>query len=145
MHPRGYCPLFDEIGCRGAPQLHRNQGGLRGGLQGLAGGVSQGMTGLYRSPIAGYGTGSSSGLAVGLGRGILGAVGLPLSGALDLVSSISAGVAASTGITHNPRLRRPGRLLGKLHPAPFELPTLINRMHPAVCLSSGNSWCDWSL
>ena len=63
--------------------------------------------------MAGYSSGSSSGLAMGLGRGLLGAVGLPLSGALDLVSSISAGIATTAGITHAPRLRREPLSLGE--------------------------------
>lgn len=74
---------------------------------------SQGVTGLYRAPLAGYSSGSGSGLALGVGRGLLGAVGLPLSGALDLVSSISSGIANTAGIAHNPRLRRPGLTLGR--------------------------------
>lgn len=91
----------------------RNPASLAGGLQGLAGGVSSGVTGLVRAPLAGYGRGSSSGLALGLGRGLLGAVGLPLSGALDLVSSISAGLAATAGVSHQPVMRRSGRTLGE--------------------------------
>ena len=101
------------MSCRRALTARRSTGGLSGGLQGLAGGVSSGFTGLYQSPLAGYDRGSGSGLAVGLGRGLLGAVGLPLSGALNLVSSVSAGIAATTGISTIPRLRRPGRHWGK--------------------------------
>lgn len=63
--------------------------------------------------MAGYSSGSSSGLALGLGRGLLGAVGLPLSGALDLVSSISTGIANTAGISHNPKIRRPPLRLGE--------------------------------
>ena len=46
-------------------------------------------------------------MAAGVGRGLLGAVGLPLSGALDLVSGVASGIAASTGMAARPHLRRP--------------------------------------
>ena len=102
----------------------RGRGGITEGLQGLAHGFSSGLIGIYRSPAAGYGSGSSGGLAVGVGRGLLGAVGLPLSGALDLVSSVSAGIASSTGITHARKPGRSGVLLGEslsAHPSLTQL------------------------
>ena len=79
----------------------------------MAGGVSSGVTGLYRSPLEGYSTGRSGGLALGLGRGLLGAVGLPLSGALDLVSSVSSSIASTAGVSHNPQRKRAGLKLGR--------------------------------
>ena len=110
--------------CRTVVPIRRGRGGIAEGLQGLAHGFSSGLTGIYRSPAAGYGSGSSGGLAVGVGRGLLGAVGLPLSGALDLVSSVSAGIASSTGITHAREPGRSGVLLGEFlsvsHPASAE-------------------------
>lgn len=99
--------------CRGQSDQRQSSSRFTQGLQGLAGGFSSGVTGLYRSPMEGYSTGRKGGLAMGLGRGLLGVVGLPLSGALDLVSSVSAGVAATAGVSHTPQLRRPGLTIGK--------------------------------
>lgn len=55
-------------------------------------------------------------MLAGTGRGLLGVVGLPLSGALDLVSSLSAGLATSTGIDAAAVLCRPPHDLGMLLP-----------------------------
>lgn len=99
--------------CRGQVQQRQESGSFSRGLQGLAGGVSSGVTGLYRSPLEGYSTGRSGGLALGLGRGLLGAVGLPLSGALDLVSSVSSSIASTAGVSHNPQRKRAGLKLGR--------------------------------
>lgn len=94
-------------------QQRQASGSFSRGLQGLAGGVSSGVTGLYRSPLEGYSTGRSGGLALGLGRGLLGAVGLPLSGALDLVSTVSSSIASTAGVSHNPQLKSKGLKLGE--------------------------------
>ncbi len=59
----------------------------------------------------------------GVGRGLLGAVGLPLSGALNLVSGVAAGIGSTTGVLQRPSLRHaPSSMLNKLalsteHPA----------------------------
>ena len=108
--PAQVCIYF-ILYCRSAAQ--RQSSGLAFGFQGLAQGVTSGLTGIYRSPVAGYGSGSSSGLALGLGRGLLGVVGLPLSGALSLVSSVSAGIASSTGVTYTPKRGAAAILQGK--------------------------------
>lgn len=55
-----------------------------------------------------------TGVLLGAGRGLLGMVGLPLSGALDLVASLSAGLASSAGISAAPAVRRPAHSLGEL-------------------------------
>ena len=48
----------------------------------------------------------------GVGRGLLGAVGLPLSGALNLVSGVAAGIGSTTGVLQRPSLRHaPSRAL----------------------------------
>lgn len=53
---------------------------------------------------------SGSGVAAGVGRGLLGAVGLPISGAFDFVSAVSAGIAMSAGVSHYIPRRRAGRV-----------------------------------
>lgn len=93
----------------------RQRAGLVSGIQGLAEGISSGVTGIYRAPVAGYGSGSGSGLAAGVGRGLLGVVGLPISGALELISSLSSGLASSTGIVYTPKPGRKGLLHGELN------------------------------
>ena len=45
----------------------------------------------------------------GIGQGLLGAVGLPLSGALDLLSAVSTGLAASAGVSQHAALVRAAR------------------------------------
>lgn len=51
-------------------------------------------------------------LCAGVGRGLIGAVGLPLSGALDLVTAVSSGLAASAGVSQYAQPRRSGRMSG---------------------------------
>ena len=69
--------------------------------------MAAGFAAVVEAPIQGYSTGS--GVLSGLGRGLLGAIGLPVSGALELVGAVSAGLASSAGIAHRPVPRRAGR------------------------------------
>ena len=48
----------------------------------------------------------------GVSRGMLGAVGLPLTGALDLVSGVTAGIASSTGVARQATVRRAQQCAG---------------------------------
>lgn len=52
------------------------------------------------------------GIMAGISRGILGAVGVPLTGALDLVSGVTAGIASTTGVARQPSVRHPQRFAG---------------------------------
>ena len=51
-------------------------------------------------------------MMAGISRGFLGAVGVPLTGALDLVSGVTAGIASTTGVARQPSVRHPQRFAG---------------------------------
>ena len=71
-----------------------------------------------------------------MGRGLLGAVGVPLSGALNLVSGVAAGIGATTGVLQRPCLRRPSSgASDTLAPEPFSSVVFGHAMMRAVPLS----------
>lgn len=63
---------------------------------------------------AGTGYADGSGVVRGFGRGLAGAVGLPLGGALRAISAVSAGLAASAGVSSPSFAQRPLQLYGRL-------------------------------
>ncbi|CAL8468704.1 g8244 [Coccomyxa elongata] len=72
------------------------------------GGVTERLQGLDEK-----GQRQGGGIMAGISRGFLGAVGVPLTGALDLVSGVTAGIASTTGVARQPSVRHPQRFAGK--------------------------------
>ncbi|BDA43314.1 probable vacuolar protein sorting-associated protein 13B [Coccomyxa sp. Obi] len=72
------------------------------------GGVTEKLQGLDEK-----GQRQGGGIMAGISRGVLGAVGIPLTGALDLVSGVTAGIASTTGVARRPSVRHSQRFAGK--------------------------------
>lgn len=70
----------------------------------------------FKIEIVDIGTGyaDGSGVVRGFGRGLAGVVGLPLGGALRAISAVSAGLAASAGVSSPSFAQRPLEPHGRL-------------------------------
>ncbi|EDR24420.1 vacuolar protein sorting-associated protein, putative [Entamoeba dispar SAW760] len=68
-------------------------GGLTNGLSSLGNGVIQGVSGVVMDPVRDTKKEGIVGLGKGIGKGLVGLVAKPLTGAVDLVSSTTQGIA----------------------------------------------------